>query len=127
MTTPECPFCSPDTLTRAVAYHGTAFAVDDKFPVTTGHLLIIPRRHVSDWFALAEVERRDVETLLLRLRERVLAGDPTVTGFNVGMNCGASAGQTVPHAHIHLIPRRDGDCADPRGGVRGVIPARQKY
>jgi len=127
MTNPECPFCSPSVLARAVAYHGTVFALDDRYPVTPGHLLIVPRRHVADWFALTEVERRDADALLLRLRERFLAGDPEVTGFNIGMNCGTSAGQTVLHAHIHFIPRRDGDCEDPRGGVRGVIPERQKY
>lgn len=127
MSKPECPFCSPETLSRAVAYHGSVFALDDKFPVTPGHLLIVPRRHVPDWFAMTDMERRDAETLLLLLRERSLAGDSRITGFNIGMNCGQSAGQLVLHAHIHLIPRRTGDMADPRGGVRGVIPGRQKY
>jgi len=127
MSQPECPFCSPETLSRAVAYHGSVFALDDKFPVTPGHLLIVPRRHVPDWFALSDMERRDAETLLLLLRERSLASDSMITGFNIGMNCGQSAGQLVLHAHIHLIPRRNGDMADPRGGVRGVIPGRQKY
>jgi ATP adenylyltransferase len=124
---PECPFCSPETLARAVAYHGTVFAVDDRFPVAPGHVLIIPRRHVPDWFAMNEDERRDAETLLLLLQERFLAGDPEITGFNIGMNCGLSAGQTILHAHIHLIPRRDGDTPDPRGGVRGVIPGKRRY
>lgn len=127
MTSFECPFCLPETLSRAVAYHGTVFAIDDKFPVTPGHILVIPRRHVADWFAMCDAERRDTETLLLLLRERTLSGDPQVTGFNIGMNCGQSAGQLVMHAHIHLIPRRYGDTADPRGGVRGAIPERQKY
>lgn len=127
MTKPECPFCSPETLSCAVAYHGTVFALDDKFPVTPGHLLVIPRRHLPDWFAMNDAERRDAESLLILLRERILSGDPSVTGFNIGMNCGQSAGQLVIHAHIHLIPRRNGDMADPRGGVRGVIPGRQKY
>jgi len=127
MAKTECPFCSPETLSRAVAYHGTVFAVDDKFPVTPGHQLIIPYRHISDCFAMSEAERRDAGTLIILLRERILAGDPRVTGFNVGINCGQSAGQTIFHAHIHLIPRRSGDTADPRGGVRGVIPGRQKY
>ena len=127
MTKPECPFCSSVTLSRVVAYHGTVFALDDKFPVTPGHLLVIPRRHVPDWFAMNDAERRDAETLLILLRERILSGDPLVAGFNIGMNCGQSAGQLVMHAHIHLIPRYNGDMADPRGGVRGVIPGRQKY
>lgn len=122
-----CPFCAADTLVRAVAYHGTAFAVADRFPVTDGHLLIITRRHVADWFALTEIERRDVETLLLRLGDRLQAGDPSVSGFNIGTNCGASAGQTIFHAHVHLIPRRTGDTPEPAGGVRGVIPGKRKY
>jgi diadenosine tetraphosphate (Ap4A) HIT family hydrolase len=74
-----------------------------------------------------DAERRDAECLLILLRDRTLAGDSRVTGFNIGMNCGLSAGQLVLHAHIHLIPRRSGDTVDPSGGVRGVIPARQKY
>jgi len=127
MTSTGCPFCSPETLSRAVAYHGTAFAVEDKFPVTPGHLLIVPRRHVADCFELSEAERRDAEALLFRLRERILAGDPLIDGFNVGFNCGESAGQTIAHAHIHLIPRRSGDTPDPRGGVRGVIPGQRRY
>lgn len=127
MNEPACPFCDAETLARAVAYHGTAYAVPDRFPVTDGHLLVVPRRHAPDWFALTDTERRDAETLLLRLRERLLAGDPQVSGFNVGMNCGASAGQTIFHAHIHLIPRRVGDTPEPSGGVRGVIPGKRKY
>jgi diadenosine tetraphosphate (Ap4A) HIT family hydrolase len=127
MKTPECPFCAQETLLRTVAYQGTAFAIYDLHPVTPGHLLVLPRRHVADWFLLSEAERRDLVTLLELLRERIQAGDPLVSGFNIGMNCGASAGQTIFHAHIHLIPRRAGDTPDPRGGVRGVIPSRQKF
>jgi len=122
-----CPFCNPEIRKRFIAEHGSMFAVSDRFPVTDGHLLIIPLRHTPDWFTLTVQERRDAEVLLLFLREKLLAEDPTITGFNIGMNCGASAGQTIFHAHIHLIPRRDGDADDPRGGVRGVIPERQKY
>jgi len=123
----SCPFCSPEIRKRIIAKHGSVFAVADRFPVTDGHLLVIPRRHTPAWFTMAAQERRDAEALLLFLREKLLAEDPTITGFNIGMNCGASAGQTIFHAHIHLIPRRDGDTDDPRGGVRGVIPERQKY
>jgi diadenosine tetraphosphate (Ap4A) HIT family hydrolase len=72
-------------------------------------------------------ERRDAEELVLLLRERILSSDPTVLGFNVGANCGEVAGQTVPHAHVHLIPRRRGDTPRPRGGVRGVIPDKMAY
>jgi len=127
MTTKECPFCNPDITSRLVAEHGSVFAVPDLYPVTDGHLLILPKRHVSDWFSLTDEERRDTEKLMFCLREKLLADDPTITGFNIGVNCGASAGQTIFHVHMHLIPRRDGDVDDPRGGVRGVIPHKQKY
>jgi diadenosine tetraphosphate (Ap4A) HIT family hydrolase len=76
---------------------------------------------------MTEKERRDAEALLLILKSRISAADRTVTGFNIGINCGESAGQTVFHAHIHLIPRRDGDTPHPRGGVRGVIPDKMSY
>jgi ATP adenylyltransferase len=79
------------------------------------------------YFSMTARERSDAEALILFLREKLLADDPTITGFNIGINCGASAAQTIFHAHIHLIPRRDGDTDDPRGGVRGVIPEWQKY
>jgi len=92
--------------------------------VTPGHLLVISKRHVSDYFALSYNEKRDVESLLSLLRRQILADDQTVRGFNVGMSCGEAAGQTVMHAHIHLIPRRAGDVESPRGGVRGYIDGR---
>jgi len=72
-------------------------------------------------------ERRDAETLILYLKGDILKDDPSVTGFNIGINCGASAGQTIMHAHMHLIPRRDGDTSNPRGGVRGVIRSKMAY
>jgi len=103
------------------------FAVKDKHPVTPGHLLVIPVRHTSDFFAMTEAERTDANQLLRLLQGKIKAEDLKVTGFNVGMNCGETAGQTVSHAHIHLIPRRKGDMADPKGGVRGVIPDGQGY
>jgi len=123
----DCPFCTPKIRERIVAERGTVFAVPDRFSVTEGHLLILPFRHTPDWFSLTEEERRDADALIFFLRDKIRGEDPTVTGFNIGMNCGASAGQTIFHAHIHLIPRRDGDTDDPRGGVRGVIPHKRKY
>lgn len=122
-----CIFCSPDIQSRIVATYGTVFAVKDKYPVTPGHLLIIPYRHTEDYFSMTQEERRDAEELLRVLRSKVLEEDRSVAGFNVGMNCGASAGQTVMHAHIHLVPRRDGDTHDPRGGVRGCVPGKMEY
>jgi len=95
--------------------------------MTEGHLLIITLRHTPDYFTMTSTERRDAEDLARILRNEIASEDKSVTGFNVGANCGESAGQTVWHAHIHLIPRRDGDTSNPRGGVRGVIPGRMGY
>jgi len=122
-----CPFCDPSIRGRVIAELGTVFGIRDAYPVTPGHSLIIPRRHVLDFFTMTDEEHRDMFAFFGLLRERLLAEDPEITGFNFGMNCGRSAGQTVPHAHLHLIPRRDGDCEKPQGGVRGVIPGRQAY
>jgi len=102
-----------------------AFA--DRYPVTPGHHLIIPKAHRHDFFELNETEWQDAQRLIHELKVLISAQDKTISGFNVGLNCGQSAGQTVFHCHIHVIPRRDGDMGDPRGGVRGVIPERQKY
>lgn len=123
----DCPFCSFDFQTRAVAHNGTVVAVEDKFPVSKGHLLVIPRRHANDYFDMTGLERQNADELIRVLRNRLAESDSSVVGFNVGANCGQAAGQTVLHAHIHLIPRRVGDTKSPRGGVRGVIPARMDY
>jgi len=105
----------------------TVAAYNDGYPVTDGHLLIVPLRHAADWRCMTDQEIRDSDGLLRRLVETISHRDPSVSGFNIGTNIGASAGQTVLHAHIHLIPRRDGDTEDPRGGVRGVIDGRRGY
>jgi ATP adenylyltransferase len=101
------------------------FAIQDQHAVTPGHLLVIPIRHTRDLLSLTESERQDGDQLLRLLQGRIKTEDTKVEGFNIGANCGEAAGQTVSHAHIHLIPRRRGDIADPRGGVRGVIPERR--
>lgn len=123
----DCPFCAKETWAVNNDRFGTVYVVPDGFPVTPLHYLIIPVRHCADYFDMTVQERHDADTALQAVRERVLQADDTVAGFNIGWNCGAAAGQTVPHAHGHLIPRRAGDVANPRGGVRGVIPARQQY
>ena len=102
-------------------------AFEDRFPVSEGHLLIVPKRHSPNWFSMNEDERRKADVLLRALKTRLEESDNTITGFNIGMNCGESAGQTIFHAHIHLIPRRDGDTPNPTGGVRGVIPDKMCY
>ena len=126
---PNCRFC-PDNLKRLhrkVEDHGNLWIVMDKYPVAEGHHLIIPKRHTSDWFTMNEEERRHTDAVLRILKNRLSDMDNTITGFNIGMNCGKSAGQTVFHAHIHIIPRRDGDTPNPTGGVRGVIPDKMCY
>ena len=110
-----------------VAEYGTVFAVLDKYPVTKGHHLVVTKNHVRDFFAMSDAERRDADALLAVLKKQILEGDSSVKGFNVGMNCGEVAGQTVMHAHIHLIPRRVGDVEEPRGGVRGCVPGKMGY
>ena len=99
----------------------------DAFPVTKLHTLIIPKRHVADYFELTDAEQADIQTLLQKHHQLIKLKDATVTGFNLGINVGASAGQTVFHVHVHLIPRRNGDVSNPQGGVRGVIPEKQRY
>jgi diadenosine tetraphosphate (Ap4A) HIT family hydrolase len=122
----DCVFCQiPEE--RIVASNELCIAFRDLYPVTPLHTLIIPRRHVIDYFGLFQPERNAVSQLLDQLRADICAADPTVTGFNIGMNSGKSAGQTIFHCHVHLIPRRDGDATNPEGGVRGVIPDKQHY
>ena len=124
---PDCLFCQWIKAGEAVERLGTVAAFKDGYPVTKGHLLIVPLRHTADGFSMSKQEIRDSEKLIRILSEKIINHDPSVTGFNIGMNIGESAGQTVFHAHIHLIPRRDGDCDNPRGGVRGVIDGKRCY
>jgi diadenosine tetraphosphate (Ap4A) HIT family hydrolase len=100
---------------------------DNKFPVTKHHTLIVPHRHVSDFFDLNNNELNDLAEVLKKQRKLLINLDKEITGFNVGVNAGVDAGQSIMHCHIHLIPRRKGDMDNPRGGVRGVIPSKQKY
>jgi diadenosine tetraphosphate (Ap4A) HIT family hydrolase len=104
-----------------VAHLGSVFAVPDAKPVGDGHVLVVPLRHVRDYFDLTARELRDAGELLGLLRRRILDADPSVTGFNVGVNCGVSAGQRIMHVHIHLIPRRGGE------PVKGVIRNKLAY
>ncbi len=112
---------------RIIAENDLAYVVYDGFPVTEYHSLIIPKRHAVTYFDLSSQEREACHQLLVESKAHILGEDTTVNGFNIGMNSGESAGQTVLHCHIHLIPRRTGDTANPRGGVRGVIPDKAVY
>jgi ATP adenylyltransferase len=124
--TSDCPFCQISH-ERVVAENDQAIAIHDGFPVTDGHTLIIPRRHVADYFDLHQSEREAVELLAHECRQKLMEADASINGFNLGANSGESAGQTIFHVHLHLIPRRTGDIEDPRGGVRGVIPNKRTY
>jgi diadenosine tetraphosphate (Ap4A) HIT family hydrolase len=104
--------------------HAAAFP--DAFPLNDGHCLIVPRRHEADFFALTAEEQAAVWALLSEVRRHIEA-DGMPDGYNVGINVGEAAGQTVAHAHLHLIPRYRADVLDPRGGIRCVIPAKARY
>ena len=100
---------------------------DTAYPVTEHHTLIISNRHISNFFELDDDENKELAQILKKQKKELQNLDKTITGFNVGVNIGKDAGQSIMHCHIHLIPRREGDVEDPRGGVRGVIPEKQKY
>ena len=119
-----CVFCDPKVV---VAQYELAQAFYDKYPVTKGHLLIVPKRHVRGYFDLYQPELNAMNRLTRELREKLRAEDSTITGFNIGVNDGVDAGQTIMHCHLHLIPRRKKDVADPTGGLRGVVPEKQNY
>jgi diadenosine tetraphosphate (Ap4A) HIT family hydrolase len=103
-----------------------AYVKWDMYPVSPGHVLIIPRRHVSSWFDLTADEHAAVSELIGSAKEHLdMMYSPA--GYNIGVNCGEAAGQTVMHAHLHLIPRYAGDVPNPRGGIRAVIRAKQDY
>lgn len=126
---PDCLFCQISggkTEVELFANFTHCYVIKDKFPVSEGHLLIIPHEHTENWFTASEEIRQDMMRALHLMKERLdLEYGPD--GYNIGANCGEAAGQTVMHLHMHIIPRYLGDMADPKGGVRGVIPSKQKY
>ncbi len=128
-----CPFCTPEN-SRILLANTHALAIPDAYPVTPGHTLIIPRRHIASFFETRPEEQTAMLELLAEARSLLLTpphppgiSTPVPAGFNIGINDGAAAGQTVPHLHIHLIPRYAGDTADPRGGVRWIMPRMAPY
>jgi len=122
-----CLFCDLQTSDRVLLRNELAVCIADAYPVTEGHSLVIPCRHVVDGMDLHQPEWNAVSSLLKQRRQDLQMADASISGFNIGLNSGESAGQTVMHAHWHLIPRRKGDVSDPRGGVRGVIAHMQRY
>jgi diadenosine tetraphosphate (Ap4A) HIT family hydrolase len=121
----ECPFCALP-VNRIIDSDDFAVVIRDGFPVAEGHTLVIPRRHVASFFDLTDAERASMLTLLQRAHSH-LKNLGLIEDCNFGVNDGPAAGQTVPHVHIHLIPRRAGDVQDPRGGVRWVLPSKARY
>jgi diadenosine tetraphosphate (Ap4A) HIT family hydrolase len=121
----DCPFCSLSVELVIVRGRLTT-TIRDTYPVSPGHTLVIPNRHVASFFEISDEEQAEV---LAAVREAKLALDADLhpDGFNIGLNVGPAAGQTVMHAHVHVIPRFQGDVADPRGGVRHCIPGRGYY
>jgi len=121
----NCPFCTlpPDRVWLATEH---VLAIADSFPITDGHTLVIPVRHVASIYDLPEMEQAALWMLVAKVRS-VLQEKLHPDGFNVGLNDGTAAGQTIAHAHIHVIPRRKGDVPDPRGGIRWVIPEKASY
>lgn len=121
----DCPFCDPD---QSRIFHDSELVLGlwDSYPVNPGHALLVTRRHVADWFEASPEERQALLSAVTIARSAILESHRP-DGFNVGMNIGEAAGQTVFHLHVHVIPRYAGDAADPRGGVRGVIPGKANY
>ena len=124
--TKQCLFCNK-AKQKIIYTSNFFFVVRDSYPVTKLHTLIIPHRHVSNFFDLYSDELIDLNQILKNQRKSLLNLDKKISAFNVGVNAGVDAGQSIMHCHIHLIPRRKGDIKNPRGGVRGVIPSKQKY
>jgi diadenosine tetraphosphate (Ap4A) HIT family hydrolase len=124
MTEP-CPFCTmpPE---RIIDSNDLALVIRDGYPISPGHTLVIPKRHIGSWFEIAAKEQSAMLDLLGKAKA-VLEEEFKPDGYNIGINDGSTAGQTVPHLHMHLIPRYKGDLEDPRGGVRWIIPGKAKY
>lgn len=120
-----CPFCQPEP-DRIILDTGLLRAMWDKYPVSPGHTLIVPFRHVETWFELERQEQLEVVTAINEVR-RIIELERSPAGYNVGINSGEAAGQTIAHLHVHVIPRYAGDVEDPRGGVRWVIPSEADY
>ena len=121
-----CLFCNT-TNKEYVFENDLAFSTFDSYPVSEFHLLIVPKRHIKNYFELSNDEMIACNKIVLLSKNKIEQIDQSIRGFNIGINCGKAAGQTIMHCHIHLIPRREGDVENPQGGVRGVIPSKQHY
>ena len=121
-----CLFCNSKA-SGIVHENNLAYASYDTYPVSYKHCLIIPKRHVTDYFELSNEELIACNDLIKKVKDEILNKDRTVKGFNIGSNAGKISGQSILHCHFHLIPRREGDVENPQGGVRSVIPNKQYY
>ena len=121
-----CLFCNAKE-SGIAAENEFAYASYDSYPVSDLHCLIIPKRHVKDYFEMSDEELLACNDLIIKIKNEILAKDKTVKAFNIGTNAGKISGQSIMHCHIHLIPRREGDVENPQGGVRSVIPKKQHY
>lgn len=122
---PDCPFCNIE-YERIIKKSQYSLAFFDSYPVNRGHVLIVPKRHEADYFKLEAEEKADMANLIEYVKD-YLQTKYSPDGFNIGINIGEAAGQSIFHCHIHIIPRYKGDVDNPLGGVRGVIPNKQKY
>jgi diadenosine tetraphosphate (Ap4A) HIT family hydrolase len=120
---PNCPFCGGSAI---VVENELALAHYDSYPVSAGHCLVTPRRHIAEYFQATAAEKAAIWELVDELKP-IIDREFSPDGYNIGVNVGAAAGQSIPHLHIHVIPRYLGDVENPQGGVRGVIPHKQKY
>lgn len=126
---PNCLFCQISISAKEIpiiAKFQHCYAIKDQYPVSPGHILIIPYQHTENWFTAAEEVRLDMLKALDKMKE-LLDKEYSPQGYNIGANCGKVAGQSIMHLHLHVIPRYKDDMEDPKGGVRGVIPSKQKY
>jgi diadenosine tetraphosphate (Ap4A) HIT family hydrolase len=121
-----CLFCDAPK-TRPITEATLSYSFLDAYPVSLGHTLIVPKRHISSADELTDAELCDIFALYREAARGLKNDDPSIKGFNLGFNVGACAGQTVFHAHFHVIPRRDGDTENPKGGIRNCIPGRGMY
>jgi len=119
-------FCN-EKKTNIVDENDYAYAAYDSYPVSNNHCLIVPKRHIKDYFDLSEKEIIACDQLIKKIKKKIESKDVNIKGFNIGTNSGKVAGQSIMHCHIHLIPRRKGDVENPQGGVRSVIPLKQHY
>ena len=122
----KCIFCSLKDELKLLSGKLT-FVIEDCHPVTKLHSLIIPNRHFASFFDITHEELLEINKLIKQRKDQILIADPSVEGFNIGINIGETAGQSIFHLHVHLIPRRPGDLESPKGGVRGVIPEKRNY